>query len=440
MKLSSLMFADDLLLFSKGDVGSMMILLRTFSTFSKASGLQLSKGKSNVYFNGVPADIRSEIIHVSGCSEGAMPFKYLGVPIKPSKLSIKDCQPIIDKVLERIRNLGTKKLSYAGRLILVKYVYKTLHSYWASIFILPKGVIVKIEAICRNFLWSGGSEFTKNPTVAWSKICTEKKQGGLGLMNECLRNKAAVGKLLWWIHIHPDKLWVKWIHSTYLRTTTWGEYQCPSNVSWTWKKVCKLRNELQQAYSQNEWSRIPGKEYSIRKGYTWLQGALPEVIWQHKVWNKWTVPKHGMIAWMAQHQGINTKDKLFRLNISNDNLCCLCGKEEETLPHLFFKCHYSEEIMMRIQNWVGLVMPRTRDHEWRRGARMTRLKVGILNSILNAVTYHVWRQRNECRHEMKLIRPDGCVNMIKYEIRTKINKQLKGKLSRKDLVWIEKLM
>ncbi|XP_074305018.1 uncharacterized protein LOC141639947 [Silene latifolia] len=259
-------------------------------------------------------------------------------------------------------------------------------------------------------------------------------------MNECIRNKAAVGKLLWWIHAHPDKLWVKWIHSTYLRTSVWGEYQCPSDVSWTWKKVCRLRNELQNAYSQNEWSMMPGKAYSIGKGYAWLQQASPEVGWHHQVWNKWTIPKHGMVAWMTHHQGLNTKDKLFRLSISSDNLCCLCGAEEETSQHLFFKCQYSEEIMMRIQNWVGIVLPESRGHDWKRTAGMTRLKVGILNSILNAATYHIWRQRNGCRHDMKLLRPDGCVTMIQYEIRTKINKQITGKLARKDLVWIEKLM
>ncbi|XP_074292225.1 uncharacterized protein LOC141619095 [Silene latifolia] len=147
-----------------------------------------------------------------------------------------------------------------------------------------------------------------------------------------------------------------------------------------------------------------------------------------------------MIAWMNQHKGLNTKDKLFRLNISSDYLCCLCGNEEETNQHLFFKCPYSKEIMVRIQTWVGVVMPDTRDHEWRRNARLSRLKVGILNSILNAVTYHVWRQRNGCRHEMKLLRPEGCVTMIQYEIRTKIKQQLKGKLARRDLMWIEKFM
>ncbi|XP_074315577.1 uncharacterized protein LOC141651779 [Silene latifolia] len=336
MNLSSLMFADDLLLFCKGDIASIMVLLRTFATFSKASGLQMSKGKSNVYFNGVPPEVRAEIVQVSGCIEGTLPFKYLGVPIKPSKLTIKDCQPLIDKVLERIRMLGTKNCPMQG------------------------GVIAKIEAICRNFLWCGSSEFSKTPTVAWDKICNGKRQGGLGLKNEVMWNKAAIGKLLWWIHAHPNKLWVQWVHSIYMRGTAWDNYHCPNEASWTWKKVCKLKIDMHRLQSI-EWSTCPGKEYSIAKGYAWLHHSNSDIDWHHQVWNKWTVPKHAIIAWLYHHRGLNTKDKLFRLNIVSDNLCCICGSEEETLQHLFFKCQYSKAVLSLIREWTGFCLPETRD-------------------------------------------------------------------------------
>ncbi|XP_074293004.1 uncharacterized protein LOC141619885 [Silene latifolia] len=47
LKLTHLMFVDDLLLFCKGDAQSIMTILRTFSTFSMSSGLNMSKGKFN---------------------------------------------------------------------------------------------------------------------------------------------------------------------------------------------------------------------------------------------------------------------------------------------------------------------------------------------------------------------------------------------------------
>ncbi|XP_074313934.1 uncharacterized protein LOC141649137 [Silene latifolia] len=193
MKLSHLMFADDLLLFSKGDAHSMMILLRTFSTFSKSSGLNMSKGKSNAFFNGVPKGLKNDILQVSGMVEGRLPFKYLRVPIKTTRLFAQECKPIIDRVVDRIRGLGARKLSYAGRLVLVNVVLKTLHNYWATM----------------NFLWDGGTEFIKSPLVSWEKACKPRDEGGLGLKNDVEWNKAAIGKLVWWIASKSDHLWVR---------------------------------------------------------------------------------------------------------------------------------------------------------------------------------------------------------------------------------------
>ncbi|KAL9236015.1 hypothetical protein vseg_010730 [Gypsophila vaccaria] len=42
LKLTSLMFADDVILFCKGEAHSMITLLRAYSIFSKASGLQVN--------------------------------------------------------------------------------------------------------------------------------------------------------------------------------------------------------------------------------------------------------------------------------------------------------------------------------------------------------------------------------------------------------------
>ncbi|XP_074301434.1 uncharacterized protein LOC141632823 [Silene latifolia] len=72
LRLSHLMFADDLLLFSKGDIASIMVLLRSFSTFSQASGLQINATKTNAYFQGVSKDIKADVLQVSGFIEGVL--------------------------------------------------------------------------------------------------------------------------------------------------------------------------------------------------------------------------------------------------------------------------------------------------------------------------------------------------------------------------------
>ncbi|XP_074305388.1 uncharacterized protein LOC141640516 [Silene latifolia] len=129
--------------------------------------------KSNAYFNGVGNRLKDEITSVSGFKEGTLPFKYLGVPITAGRLKKRDCTVLIDKIVDRIRSLGAKKLSYAGRLVLVNSVLSTLYNYWAAMFILPKGVLDRVDAICRNFLWEGSTEYTKAPRVAWTNLHEE---------------------------------------------------------------------------------------------------------------------------------------------------------------------------------------------------------------------------------------------------------------------------
>ncbi|XP_074277491.1 uncharacterized protein LOC141601122 [Silene latifolia] len=162
----SLAVNDDLLLFCKGDAVSIMWILRVFSTFSAASSLSMNKTKLEIYFNVVNNETMESILQVSGFHTGALPFKYLGVPISSKKLTKSKEKKLTDRIVARIRGWGTRHLSYAGRVVLVNSVLTTLHSYWASLFLLSSRLMNKINAICRNSLWSGTSEFKKVPNIS----------------------------------------------------------------------------------------------------------------------------------------------------------------------------------------------------------------------------------------------------------------------------------
>lgn len=53
LNITHLIFADDLLLFAKGNMSSVKILLDKFDLFSCTSGLIPNKSKSAIYFAGV---------------------------------------------------------------------------------------------------------------------------------------------------------------------------------------------------------------------------------------------------------------------------------------------------------------------------------------------------------------------------------------------------
>lgn len=111
--------------------------------------------------------------------EGQLPFKYLGVPLSSQRLSVMQCQPLVQKILHRLNGWATKLLSYSGRVQLIKSVINGLQSYWCQIFILPQKVIKMVQAACRVFLWTGKTNTSRRALVAWERVMLPKQAGGL---------------------------------------------------------------------------------------------------------------------------------------------------------------------------------------------------------------------------------------------------------------------
>jgi hypothetical protein len=85
-KLINLCFADDLMIFCKGELTSVNHIQDAFTEFQALSGLSLSPGKSSIYFSGVSLNSRLAILNVLGFQEGTLPVRYLGVPQISTKL------------------------------------------------------------------------------------------------------------------------------------------------------------------------------------------------------------------------------------------------------------------------------------------------------------------------------------------------------------------
>ncbi|XP_012853654.1 PREDICTED: uncharacterized protein LOC105973179 [Erythranthe guttata] len=213
-KLTHLIFADDLMLFSRGDVASVRTLATTVLEFGRASGLLVNNLKSNLFLAGVHVADRTSIEEEFRFATGTFPFRYLGIPLAASKLRVLNYQPLLDKIEHAIGVWKGHTLSYAGRLEILKAVVQGTCCYWLSIFSIPITVIGYIEDMARDFLWD-----TAKPKVSWEYLCKPKADGGLGL--RCFRtwNRSLLGKDLWDIHLKKDSLWIQWVNEFYLKGT-----------------------------------------------------------------------------------------------------------------------------------------------------------------------------------------------------------------------------
>ncbi|CAI8601340.1 unnamed protein product [Vicia faba] len=83
---SKLMMAkrDDILLFARGDKGSVDLMMQTIQTFSNSTGLVVDPSKCNVYFGVVEDDAKQLTLSSTGFNEGKFPFRKSILLAEPS--------------------------------------------------------------------------------------------------------------------------------------------------------------------------------------------------------------------------------------------------------------------------------------------------------------------------------------------------------------------
>lgn len=106
-------------------------------------------------------------------------------------------------------------------MVLLKFVLYALPIYFLSFFKAPECVINAIERMFRRFLW-GGEEGEKTiHWVAWSKICMDKNEGGLGLKNLKAFNFSLLDKWLWRLGTEGEGLWAKVLKENMVWRVIW---------------------------------------------------------------------------------------------------------------------------------------------------------------------------------------------------------------------------
>jgi len=224
LQLTHLIFADDLMLFNVADPTSVNLLMEAFVKFTNSTGLEANREKSQWVMGGCNTTTQQQIRTLVEFQEGHLPFRYMGVPITASKLSKVKCSFLVEKIAKKTHICATKSISYVGRIALINSVIMGIFNFWARIFILLQSVIKDIMKLCRNYLWGAETNYVKCPYMAWHDYCKPKKHGGFGIRHVDAWNHAYIARLVWEVALKEDILWVRWIHSSYLREHQWWEY------------------------------------------------------------------------------------------------------------------------------------------------------------------------------------------------------------------------
>ncbi|RAL49224.1 hypothetical protein DM860_014442 [Cuscuta australis] len=420
--ITHLAFADDIMLFSKAKSNIVQTLMQSLDHLSSVSGLTLNPTKSNIFIAGKFRDTSQNLLDLAPFPRGQLPVRYLGLPLASQRISEADFAPLFKTVDGFLSKWGTLKLSYAGKLELIRAVIQGVQSFWLQTFPVQKYVLHRITSLCRDFLW--GSKFAK---VAWADICKPKGEGGLGLRDANIWNNALLCKLLWNLATKKDSLWVKWVHNVYIKHDNVWLWQPKKRHSVLLKRIAYVRELLVQKLDNRNSSLEAalqtfciGDNLIPSKVYDFLRAKTNPKPWMAFIWHSTIPPKCSFTMWLAFRRRLPTKTNLEFLGIPME--CALCGVELEEIDHLFFDCWASKIVWGAIKEWLrvdGHLSTIDRAVRWLKAPRRGDAILKKARKVALACTvFHIWKQRNACQFDQEPLNVEGMISKIKVMVYT----------------------
>ncbi|XP_062076206.1 uncharacterized protein LOC133780547 [Humulus lupulus] len=343
-------------------------------------------------------------------------------------------------MVARIRVWSSRHISYAGKCTLINSVLLTIHTYWAQILILPKFIVDRINSICRAFLWKSNSNSCGSGLVAWKNVCLPKDEGGLGFRDIDHWNIGALSRYVWDIVKKKDNLWVRWVHSVYIKGDCWWSYEAPQNASWYWKKIVMVKNIIKNKMEESIFTQM---NFSITKvcSLLWLKSNVRKV-WFSSIWNRLSTPKHKFITWLACLNRLQTRERLLKIGQIVDANCLFCGAHLESHLHLFFRCHFSSTVAQIIFTWADFKV-----HKLELEACIKKIKRSkhskfrreVYLAIVNSLVYNLWEARNNTLWNDNVYTVHTLVQKIKRGICIRFSLFKNEKTSHSDCNWFEQL-
>jgi ribonuclease HI len=222
-------YADDLMIYCKGNLAGLRALKALFATYAAESGQCISHTKSTIFSGSITPRRLALIVDLLNFRTGSMPFNYLGVPIFKGKPKVSHLQPIADKIKVKLSAWKASLLSFAGRVQLVKSVIQSMLTYSITIYSWPVSLLKDLQRCIRNFIWSGDLDKRKIVTVSWKKMCRPMAQGGLNIRSLIHLNEASNLKLCWSL-INSSSTWAVLLRDRVIRNGKAIRYHIFSSI------------------------------------------------------------------------------------------------------------------------------------------------------------------------------------------------------------------
>jgi hypothetical protein len=237
---SVIQYADNTLIIFPADAKQLICLKAILHTFAKSTGLRVNYKKSSMYPINMSSERLAHFASTLNCKAGSFPFTYLGLPLGITKPTLEYFLPMVSRVERRLCGIADF-LNYGGKLELVKSVLSSLPIFYMCTLEIPVTILEQMVKYMRHCLWRKKNQDVQargNALISWDKVCKPKNQGGLGVLNLSIQNKALLLKNLDKFYNKHDVPWVNLIWEAYYSN---GKLPDKLNVgSFWWKSHLKL--------------------------------------------------------------------------------------------------------------------------------------------------------------------------------------------------------
>lgn len=243
-RVTHLLFADDLLVFTDGSRFSISGVKDVMAGFKSWTGLDMNAEKSEIFFGGY-TDLQATVISdITGFKRGSFPTRYLGLPLSPKKISYATLQPFLERISTKLNSWTVKTLSFAGKITLVSSVIYGMVNFWSSVFSLPKRFYATVDSMCASFLWKNRTTSASGARVSWEDICKPKNEGGLGIRRLEEFQLIFELKRVWNFFSESGSIWVAWLRHNVLCDQRFWTVSTSSNLSSSVNRMLQLKPKL----------------------------------------------------------------------------------------------------------------------------------------------------------------------------------------------------
>ena len=236
--ISHLFFADDGLIFCKASMNDCNSLQRILKVYEDASGQQLNRAKTSLFFScNSDRDIQEEIKTRFGAQIISQHEQYLRLPSLVGRNKRNTFNAVKEKLAKKLAEWKEKLLFKAGKEIFIKAVAQAIPTYTMSYFKIPDSLCNDQTSMIRNFWWEQKNDEKKMAWLSWEKLCVPKSCGGIGFKLLKPFNLALLTKQGWRLQLAQNSLVYRMFKVRYFKDYDFINASLGNNPSYIWRSI-----------------------------------------------------------------------------------------------------------------------------------------------------------------------------------------------------------